>query len=106
MGIADGKRALIVGVANDKSLAWSIAQELHAQGAEVALTFQGEILEKRVRPLAQEIGAQVVGELDVTSDSKSPRSLRTSNKSGADSTCWCMRWRLQSARTCAIASST
>jgi enoyl-[acyl-carrier protein] reductase I len=68
MGIADGKRALIVGVANDKSLAWSIAQELHAQGAEVALTFQGEILEKRVRPLAQEIGAQVVGELDVTSD--------------------------------------
>src|ERR1700730_4978377 len=68
MGIADGKRALIVGVANDKSLAWSIAQELHAQGAEVALTFQGEILEKRVRPLAQQIGAQVVGELDVTSD--------------------------------------
>jgi enoyl-[acyl-carrier protein] reductase I len=68
MGIADGKRALIVGVANDKSLAWSIAQELHAQGAEVALTFQGEILEKRVRPLAQEIGAQMVGELDVTSD--------------------------------------
>src|SRR5579864_8069942 len=68
MGIADGKRALIVGVANDKSLAWSIAQELHAQGAEVALTFQGEILEKRVRPLAQQIGAQVVGELDVSSD--------------------------------------
>src|ERR1700688_1499483 len=68
MGIADGKRALIVGVANDKSLAWSIAQELHAQGAEVALTFQGEILEKRVRPLAQQISAQGVGELDVTSD--------------------------------------
>ncbi len=68
MGIADGKRALIVGVANDKSLAWSIAQELHAQGAEIALTFQGEILEKRVRPLAQQIGAQVVGELNVSSD--------------------------------------
>ncbi|HEY1850554.1 MAG TPA: SDR family oxidoreductase, partial [Candidatus Binataceae bacterium] len=68
MGIADGKRALIVGVANEKSLAWSIAQELHAQGAEIALTFQGEILEKRVRPLAQQIGAQVVGELDVSSD--------------------------------------
>jgi enoyl-[acyl-carrier protein] reductase I len=68
MGIADGKRALIVGVANDKSLAWSIAQELRAQGAEIALTFQGEILEKRVRPLAQQIGAQVVGELDVGND--------------------------------------
>jgi enoyl-[acyl-carrier protein] reductase I len=68
MGIADGKRALIVGVANEKSLAWAIAQELHAQGAEIALTFQGEILEKRVRPLAHQIGAHVVGELDVSSD--------------------------------------
>jgi enoyl-[acyl-carrier protein] reductase I len=68
MGIAEGKRALIVGVANDKSLAWSIAQELHAQGAEIALTYQGEVLEKRVRPLAESIGAHVVGELDVTND--------------------------------------
>jgi enoyl-[acyl-carrier protein] reductase I len=68
MGIADGKRALIVGVANDKSLAWAITQVLHAQGAEIALTYQGEVLEKRVRPLAAEIGASVVGELDVTND--------------------------------------
>lgn len=70
MGIADGKCALVVGVANDKSLAWSIAQELRRQGAELALTYQGEILEKRVRPLAQEIGAHVVGGLDVSSDSE------------------------------------
>src|ERR1700687_701133 len=70
MGIADGKRALIVGVANEKSLAWAIAQELSGQGAEIALTFQGEILEKRVRPLAQQIGAQVVGELDVGNDAQ------------------------------------
>jgi enoyl-[acyl-carrier protein] reductase I len=69
MGIADGKRALVVGVANDKSLAWSIAQELSQQGAEIALTYQGEVMEKRVRPLASQIGAHVVGELDVTSDS-------------------------------------
>jgi enoyl-[acyl-carrier protein] reductase I len=68
MGIADGKRALIVGVANERSLAWAIAQELKVQGAEIALTFQGEILEKRVRPLAEEINARVVGELDVSSD--------------------------------------
>src|SRR5216683_5900338 len=68
MGIADGKRALIIGVANDKSLAWSIAQELRAQGAEIALTYQGEVLGKRVRPLAEHIGARVVGELYVTSD--------------------------------------
>jgi enoyl-[acyl-carrier protein] reductase I len=70
MGILSGKRALIVGVANDKSLAWSIAQALHAQGAELALTYQGEILEKRVRPLAAQIEASVIGELDVTSDSQ------------------------------------
>ena len=68
MGIADGKRALVVGVANKDSLAWAITQELHAAGAEIALTFQGEILEKRVRPLAEQIGARVIGELDVTSE--------------------------------------
>jgi enoyl-[acyl-carrier protein] reductase I len=68
MGIADGKRALVIGVANEKSLAWAIAQELNAQGAEIALTYQGEILEKRVRPLAVQLGATVIGELDVTLD--------------------------------------
>jgi enoyl-[acyl-carrier protein] reductase I len=70
MGIADAKRALVIGVANDKSLAWSIARELRAQGAEVALTYQGEVLEKRVRPLAAQIGAEVIGELDVTDDAQ------------------------------------
>ncbi len=70
MGILTGKRALVVGVANDKSLAWSIAQALAAQGAELALTYQGEILEKRVRPLAAQIEASVIGELDVTNDSQ------------------------------------
>ena len=70
MGIADGKRALIIGVANEKSLAWAISQELKAQGAEVALTYQGEVLEKRVRPLAAQLGAIVAGELDVTADAQ------------------------------------
>jgi enoyl-[acyl-carrier protein] reductase I len=68
MGIADGKRALVVGVANEKSLAWAIAQQLHAAGAEIAMTYQGEVLEKRVRPLAAQIEADVVGEMDVTKD--------------------------------------
>jgi enoyl-[acyl-carrier protein] reductase I len=68
MGIADGKRALIVGVDNERSLAWSIARELAAQGASIALTYQGEVLEKRVRPLAEQIRATVIGELDVTRD--------------------------------------
>jgi len=70
MGIADGKCALVIGVANDKSLAWAIAQELKAQGAEVALTYQGETLEKRVRPLAAQLGAAVAGELDVRNDAQ------------------------------------
>ena len=70
MAILSGKRALIVGVANDKSLAWSIAQALAHEGAEIALTYQGEILEKRVRPLAAQIEASVIGELDVTSDAQ------------------------------------
>ncbi|HYK64386.1 MAG TPA: enoyl-ACP reductase [Patescibacteria group bacterium] len=73
MGILQGKRALIVGVANDKSLAWSIAQTLAAEGAEIALTYQGEILEKRVRPLAAQIEADVVGELDVNNDDQIAR---------------------------------
>jgi len=75
MGIADGKRALIVGVANDKSLAWSIAQELKAQGAEIALTYQGEVLEKRVRPLAESIGARVRRELDVNDEAQIGRAM-------------------------------
>src|ERR1700684_82821 len=70
MGIVQGKRALIVGVATDKSLAWSIAQTLAAEGAEIALTYQGEVLEKRVRPLAAQIEADVIGELDVNNDAQ------------------------------------
>lgn len=61
-----GKRGLIMGVANDKSLAWGIAKYLHAQGAEIAFTFQGEALEKRVRPLAESVGSSLVIPCDVT----------------------------------------
>lgn len=63
-----GKRGLVMGVANDKSIAWGIAAQLAAQGAEVAFTYQGEALEKRVRPLAQSLGSQIVLPCDVTSD--------------------------------------
>ena len=60
-----GKRCLIMGVANDRSIAWGIAQELINQGAELAFTFQGEALEKRVRPLADSVGAKIVLPCDV-----------------------------------------
>ena len=52
MKLLEGKRAAIFGVANDRSIAWAISEAFHAEGAELAFTYAGEILEKRVRPLA------------------------------------------------------
>jgi enoyl-[acyl-carrier protein] reductase I len=66
--IMAGKRGLIMGVANDRSLAWGIAKALAAQGAELAFTFQGEALEKRVRPLAESLGSKFVRDCDVTNE--------------------------------------
>jgi enoyl-[acyl-carrier protein] reductase I len=68
-GPLKGKRGLIFGVANNRSIAYGIAKAARAAGAELALTYQGEALEKRVRPLAQELGAEVVGHCDVTDGS-------------------------------------
>ncbi|MEA2841258.1 MAG: enoyl-[acyl-carrier protein] reductase [Methylobacteriaceae bacterium] len=65
-GILAGKRGLVIGVANTRSIAWGIAKAAREAGAELALTFQGESLEKRVRPLAQELEAHVLGHCDVT----------------------------------------
>ena len=61
-----GKKGLVMGVANDRSIAWAIAKACHDHGAEMAFTFQGEALEKRVRPLAASIGAKIVLPCDVT----------------------------------------
>ncbi len=63
-----GKRGLIMGVANDRSIAWGIAKACAAQGAQLAFTFQGEALEKRVRPLAESIGSDLVMPCDVAED--------------------------------------
>ena len=68
MGILDGKKAVIFGVANDHSIAWGIAQALRREGAELAFSYAGEALERRVRPLAEQVGATFVEECDVTSD--------------------------------------
>ena len=65
-GILAGKRGLILGVANNRSIAWGIAKAASEQGAELALTFQGEPLRKRVEPLATSLGATVAGHCDVT----------------------------------------
>jgi len=63
-----GKMGLIMGVANDRSLAWGIAKAVHALGAELGFTFQGEALEKRVRPLAASLGSGFVVDCDVTNE--------------------------------------
>lgn len=66
LGLLKGKRGLVLGVANNKSIAWGIAKAAHAAGAELAFTYQGDAFKKRVEPLAAELGALVVGHCDVT----------------------------------------
>jgi enoyl-[acyl-carrier protein] reductase I len=68
-GLMRGKRGLIMGLANNRSIAWGIAKACHDHGAELAFTYQGDALRKRVEPLAQEVGGLVVGHCDVTDPS-------------------------------------
>lgn len=65
-----GKKALIIGVANERSLAWAIAQHLHAGGAELGFTYLGEALERRVRPLAESVGATLIAPCNVANDAE------------------------------------
>ncbi|HYI43366.1 MAG TPA: enoyl-ACP reductase FabI [Sphingomicrobium sp.] len=65
-GLMQGKRGLIMGLANDRSLAWGIARALADQGAEMAFSYQGESLEKRVRPLAEQVGSDFLVDCDVS----------------------------------------
>ena len=65
-GLMQGKRGLILGVANNRSIAWGIAKACRAPGAEIALTYQGDALKKRVEPLAKELDGILLGHCDVT----------------------------------------
>ena len=67
-GLMAGKRGLIMGVANDRSIAWGIAKAVHDAGAEVAFTYQGEALQKRVKPLAESLGSSILLPCDVGDD--------------------------------------
>src|SRR5271170_6175259 len=64
-----GKRGLIMGVANDRSIAWGIASVCAAHGAELAFTYQGEALQKRVQPLAESVGSKLILPCDVSNES-------------------------------------
>jgi enoyl-[acyl-carrier protein] reductase I len=75
MGLLDGRKALVFGVANDHSIAWGIAQALHAQGATVGFSSVESLIERRVRPLASSIGATFVEAADVTRDADLARVM-------------------------------
>jgi enoyl-[acyl-carrier protein] reductase I len=68
MKVMQGKRGLVLGVANDHSIAWGISEVLAAQGAELAFTYQGAAFEKRVRPLVEKVNGHILGDCDVTDD--------------------------------------
>ncbi len=76
-GYMNGKRGLIMGLANDRSLAWGIAQKLHAEGAELAFSFQGEAMEKRVKPLADQLGCDFLIDCDVSTEAELDKAFAT-----------------------------
>ncbi len=68
MGLLEGKKGLVLGVANERSIAWGIARAASRQGATLGFNYLGDALERRVRPLAESVGAELIEPLDVTSD--------------------------------------
>lgn len=68
MGLLDGKNALVFGLANERSIAWGITQAFKREGANLGISYAGEMLEKRVKPLAEQVGCKWVEECDVTKD--------------------------------------
>jgi enoyl-[acyl-carrier protein] reductase I len=80
MELLKGKKGMIFGVANDRSIAWGIAQALNEEGAELAFTYAGEVLEKRVRPLAEGIGSKIILPCDVTNDGEIDKVFQTIRK--------------------------
>lgn len=82
-GLMQGKKGLVMGVANDHSIAWGIAQALHAQGAEMAFTYQGDAFGKRVKPLAESIGSKILIDCDVQKEEDLDRVFETLKKEWA-----------------------
>ena len=76
-GLMQGKRGLIMGLANDKSLAWGIAKALSAHGAELAISYQGDVMLKRVKPLADELGCDFLIDCDVSTEAELDKAFAT-----------------------------
>ncbi|MFQ5353556.1 MAG: enoyl-ACP reductase [Thermodesulfobacteriota bacterium] len=77
MGLLNGKKGVIFGVANEKSIAWAIAKRLKEEGAELAFTYAGPVLESRVRPLAESLGVEIIMPCDVTNDAEIEAVFKT-----------------------------
>ena len=106
-GLMQGKRGLIMGLANDKSIAWGIAKALADQGAEIAFSYQGEALKKRVEPLIASIGMPQLLECDVASRRhRWTPSLPISAELWGSSTFWSMPSAFPTRTNCAAAMST
>lgn len=67
-GLMAGKRGLVLGVANNRSIAWGIAKAIHDEGGEIAFTYQSDSLRRRVEPLSEELGGHVIGHCDVADE--------------------------------------
>ena len=83
-GLLSGKRGVIMGAANNRSIAWGIAKKAADEGAELAFTFQGDQLEKRVRPLAESIGSNIILPCDVTDASSIEAVFSELEKNGVN----------------------
>ncbi len=79
-GLMRGKRAVVTGVANDRSIAWAIAEAFHREGAELVFTYPGEAMERRVRPLAESLGAKAIIDCDVAKDDDIDRTVEDVRK--------------------------
>ena len=90
-GLMQGKRGVIFGVANNRSIAWGIAKACQEAGAQVALTWQGDALKKRVEPLAKELGGILLGHCDVTDPATIDAVFAELGGSGTRSISWCTR---------------
>jgi len=102
-----GKRALIVGVASERSIAWGIAQALHREGAELASLYVNDKMKERVEPLARSLGCSVILPLDVTNDAEIGRRVRQNQEAaGATWISSSMQWPSPHARRSPAASST
>jgi enoyl-[acyl-carrier protein] reductase I len=101
-----GKRGLIMGLANDKSIAWGIAKACADAGAELAFSYQGDALKKRVEPLAAALGSSLVLPCDVGDDGLVDALFEALRRAGASSTSWSTPSAFPTRTSCAAATST